>query len=484
MKKSGKFAAAMLKVGVIGFGGGSALIPVIEKEFVTDQRLETKKNYDRDVLVASLTPGALPVELASSIGLRCYGCPGMILGAVCMALPGAAAALAAIALLSVSDMRVLTVVDVISVAVSAYILYLLAKYVQRTLEECRRESIDRHKKAVLVILSVFLLTCGNDLYALFGIDMTPVFGVSTIHILICAFFFAFYTRSVYSKKNLVIAGGLCGVYLLGCGQAQVIQNRSFLQGIQILMLILAVCSGIMSIRNEDAELQINRRAILKELGVWLLFLMILCGPAVLCGREGTVFAGRGFLSSLMSFGGGDAYLTIADSLFVDTGMISAAIYYGQVVAVVNILPGSILCKTLTAIGYCVGYEMSGTFGVGVLFAAAGFGISIAASCGCYQVVWHVYDSIGSFSVVKTIGRWIRPIIAGLLMDIALSLCRQSQKASEYLGISDRATVVCVLALTIADSILIKKCRCNPAWMLLANLCAVFGIFMMGIGYPG
>ena len=54
---------AMLRVGVIGFGGGNALIPVMEKEFVTKKPYVTKEEYDEAVLAASITPGALPVEI-------------------------------------------------------------------------------------------------------------------------------------------------------------------------------------------------------------------------------------------------------------------------------------------------------------------------------------------------------------------------------------------------------------------------------------
>ena len=45
---------AMLRVGVIGFGGGNALIPVMEKEFVTKKLYVTKEEYDEAVLAASM----------------------------------------------------------------------------------------------------------------------------------------------------------------------------------------------------------------------------------------------------------------------------------------------------------------------------------------------------------------------------------------------------------------------------------------------
>ena len=46
-KKFGQFMLSMFRVGCIGFGGGSALIPVIEKEVVERQGLDIKENIDK-----------------------------------------------------------------------------------------------------------------------------------------------------------------------------------------------------------------------------------------------------------------------------------------------------------------------------------------------------------------------------------------------------------------------------------------------------
>ena len=67
------FLLNILKIGCLGFGGGSALIPIFEDVFVGENKLDTKENFDKDIIVASLTPGALPIEIASSIGKRNFG---------------------------------------------------------------------------------------------------------------------------------------------------------------------------------------------------------------------------------------------------------------------------------------------------------------------------------------------------------------------------------------------------------------------------
>ena len=84
-----RLAGSMLRIGAIGFGGGNALIPVIEAEVVQRGQLVTKRDYEEDVIAACITPGALPVEIAAGIGQRLGGFPGMLLAAAMMALPGA-----------------------------------------------------------------------------------------------------------------------------------------------------------------------------------------------------------------------------------------------------------------------------------------------------------------------------------------------------------------------------------------------------------
>lgn len=58
----------MLKIGCIGFGGGSALIPVMEEELVEKKSYISEEDFSGSMMIASITPGALPVEIATGIG--------------------------------------------------------------------------------------------------------------------------------------------------------------------------------------------------------------------------------------------------------------------------------------------------------------------------------------------------------------------------------------------------------------------------------
>ena len=137
VSQAGQFIRSMFWIGCIGFGGGSALIPVIEKEIADRQGIDEKQNIDKDVVVASITPGALPVEIAASIGRRKFGIRGMIAGAVMMALPGALMTVALVAVLSVFQEKILSVVNMISIGVSVFIFVSVVFLYQKNVKRLR-----------------------------------------------------------------------------------------------------------------------------------------------------------------------------------------------------------------------------------------------------------------------------------------------------------------------------------------------------------
>lgn len=173
----------MFYIGCIGFGGGSALIPIIEQEIAEKQGLDAKQNIDKDVVVASITPGALPVEIAASIGRRGFGRKGMIAGAVMMALPGTVLTVVLVTILSVFQEQILNVVQMVSVVVSAFIIYMLMAYIRNMLRSCAEDGKSRKRKAVALMLGIFVLS----------------FFVSTMQVLVLAFLESF------SRGEIIVA---------------------------------------------------------------------------------------------------------------------------------------------------------------------------------------------------------------------------------------------------------------------------------------
>lgn len=469
MREYLRFLMGMAKVGCIGFGGGTALVPVLEEEFVHRQKLETKKEFDEDVIIAGITPGALPVEVAASIGKHAFGVKGMLSGPVMISLPGIVLAIALFTVFSVVNDAVLGFVNVVSVAATAFIIFLLAHYIVKVFEDCKKGGRGRLLKASLVVIAVCTMVCGDNVEKLTGMDVTLLFRASTIHVLLIAFFFVFFTGGVYTVPKLMISFVVSLLFLLSHGKNPLIANPYAVLGIEAVMSFLSAMGLIRAIRSEQRMPGVKRREMAKELLIWFLFLLVFCLPSFLWINGSVLFAGRGMLSSFMSFGGGDAYLTIADGLFVGSGMISEDIYYGQIAVVVNVLPGSVLCKTLAGIGYYFGFEKTGMVIGGLCLAATGLGAGIAASCGLYRAVGYVYQSIHSFSMVRIFERWFRPIFAGLLINLILSLTVLSGKNDVWPEMTKSFLTLFTLLLAIVDFYLNRWRKVKPMWILAVNL---------------
>lgn len=478
MNKYSKFLFSMTKIGCIGFGGGSALIPVIEEEIIDEQKIDTKENLDKDVVVASITPGALPIEIATSLGKRNFGNKGMVMGALAMATPGAVITVLLLTLLSTVQSEFLNIVELASVGVSVFIIYILISYIRNVLAECRKESEERARKAVFLMLGSFLIVCGKNLFSLLGIELLPILSLSTFHVLLLAFFCILYLGSNYSIKDIAVIVIIGGIFVLSHGKSQIINNVYIVHTIEIVMVILAIWGIYKDIRENGWEYHGEGKKIGKDLVFWIVFLIVLSMPAILSDSAIYKFLGDGILSAILSFGGGDAYLTIADGLFVDSGMITDSQYYSQIVPVVNILPGSILCKTLSGVGYYVGLNISGSIFVGIFFAIAGFACSVASSCGFFMAIYHLYSNLSSLRIIRMIGRWIRPIIAGFLLNIMLSLCSQSVKAAAQFGVSKIVTLIGIVLMLLLDVLLKNKMKLGNAALLVINLIIVFAVIFV------
>mgnify|MGYP000384867859 CR=1 FL=1 len=149
MRKFISMTMTMLKIGFIGFGGGSALIPVIEDEVVEEE-------FNDDVMIASITPGALPVEVATGIGRQASGLKGMAAAATAMALPGALLTVLLQAVISSAGSVVKSQINYLSIGISAFIILTLLAYSLGTV--CQAVNKREGQLYGLIILGVFLLS--------------------------------------------------------------------------------------------------------------------------------------------------------------------------------------------------------------------------------------------------------------------------------------------------------------------------------------
>ena len=82
-----KLFIAFLKTGILGFGGGQAMIPLIENETVTRYALISTNDFIKTVTLANALPGPIATKLAVSIGFETAGLMGSLIALIGVILP-------------------------------------------------------------------------------------------------------------------------------------------------------------------------------------------------------------------------------------------------------------------------------------------------------------------------------------------------------------------------------------------------------------
>ena len=472
MRKFISMTATMLKIGFIGFGGGSALIPVIEEEVVEKDKIVSEEEFNDDVMIASITPGALPVEVATGIGRQSSGLKGMAAAATAMALPGALLTVLLQAVISSAGSMVKSQINYLSVGISAFIILTLLAYSLGTV----RQAVNKREGQLysLIILGVFLLSGEKSIYQLFGLNIKPIFALSTIQVLGAAFFVILFTKGhLRCLRRSIPAVIITGCYLLCVGSAHIIPlaAKPF---ILALMAVLAVLGLAQSVLESPQKKAFPVKRLVTSVGFWLIFVAMFSIPAMFLTAKALRFIGMGWLSSVMSFGGGDAYLSVAQGLFVEGGVINNADFYGNVVSVANALPGSI--------AYDVGYNLNGSIIEGLFVALSGFACSVAASGAIFELVFCVYEKYESLQIFAVVKHFIRPIISGLLLTVAVSLytsgiCGQIQEAAG--GNSSIVAFVITFLVIIANLVLMIMQRRGKNIHLIWKIVISAGISSIG-----
>ncbi len=77
----------MLKIGAFTFGGGYAMIALLENEFVTKKKWIEKDEFLDMVAISESTPGPVAINSATYLGYKVGGVLGSVLGTLGVVLP-------------------------------------------------------------------------------------------------------------------------------------------------------------------------------------------------------------------------------------------------------------------------------------------------------------------------------------------------------------------------------------------------------------
>ncbi len=376
---------AMLRVGTIGFGGGAVLIPVIDEELVQRRRLLSSQQFGTHTLIANLTPGALPVKLAALAGAE-LGRPVMALAAgVAVALPGALATVILLASFHAIGAAGIRLVEFAAVGISVFIMVLLGHFIVKVIAK----AADRQGWAIAIMAASFVATAGPLLVRaagkLLGRDwQLGLPRLTAVQVIVVAIVAITVVHLLHPRPNPPSSGG---------GNRAAWHSAALFIGVLVAVLAAAV--------------------------FW---------PA------GARFLGLVGLSTATSFGGGEAYVAVADGFFVASGMVDPHVFYGQTVPVANALPGPILVKIASAVGFSFGMACGG-WPLAVIFSLGAFMVAIAVSCVPAMMLLAGYAKVGRSLFIRRLGNYIMPVICGLLLTTSVAMVDANMNVAAAASVS-------------------------------------------------
>ena len=139
---------AFLRIGLFTFGGGYAMVPVVERELVKKRSWITMEELIDYYTIAQITPGLIGINLATFVGHRRKGILGGILATLGFVFPGSTLILAAAVFIgNISEIpAVAHAFTGIRIAVSALVLDTVIKMVKGVFKDA---------KALIIYIIVF-----------------------------------------------------------------------------------------------------------------------------------------------------------------------------------------------------------------------------------------------------------------------------------------------------------------------------------------
>lgn len=176
MKEKLKTAAALfacfVKIGLFTFGGGYAMIPLIQKE------ISEKKKWidDREILdvvaIAESTPGPIAINAATFVGFKVGGFLGAFVATVGVVLPSFVIIYAvSFVLRKFSDLKA---VRYAFLGVRAGVLALIIKALVSMYKQCQKSAV-----GYVIMFSAFALAAFTDINVIFVIVGCAVVGLAS-----------------------------------------------------------------------------------------------------------------------------------------------------------------------------------------------------------------------------------------------------------------------------------------------------------------
>lgn len=447
---------SFFKIGVVGFGGGTALIPIIEKE-ILEKSLITAEQFDSDMVLQGITPGAFPIKTAVSVGLN-HSAWGANALAYAVSLFGGISALIITAILSFASGEVLEQIGYISVGISAIITLIIFKFIIKTPAKSKNDKL--LVMALILIAFTFIFTGNSEITGLIQqLTSTKITTyipeLSTVTALMLGFNFICFTklRKNLNKINILryTIGTIVTVLGVLCFCENPIIKSKILNYILIIIIVMmfsiVLISDIIANKKKKHEKYCFKRIFLAIVIASAPLIIMLIVVACLPFQGNLVeFVLSGITSVITTFGGGTAYISVSEGIFVAKGMVSAELFWEQVVPIGNALPGPLLVKMLASIGFLYANSFGASFAVSVVYGVLGFVIGVTTTVVSFLFLFMLYAMAKELKTFKVLTKGIMPLIGGLLLPTLIAMITNMLKVimSTGVGLAISGLFLCLL----------------------------------------
>ena len=190
MKKYFGLFFTMLKIGLFTFGGGYAMIALLENEFVEKKKYMEKDEFLDMVAISESTPGPIAINAATYIGYKRAGIFGSAMATVGVCVPS------------------FLIIYVISLFFDAFLALKPVEYAFRGIQVC----------VIYLIFSAGLKMLGQMKKTLFSVTIV---SIVTLCMLLCSLFAVKLSTILY-----ILLCGIAGLFLHLLGQLKHKQEAS------------------------------------------------------------------------------------------------------------------------------------------------------------------------------------------------------------------------------------------------------------------
>ncbi len=181
MKKYLQLFLTMFKIGLFTFGGGYAMIALLENEFVSKNKWVDKDEFLNMLAIAESTPGPIAINSATYLGYKMLGALGSLVATLGVVLPS------------------FIIIFIISLFFDAFLSFTIVQHAFRGIQAC---------------VIYLILSAGIKMFK--GIKKTPFNIIIAAAVTVCMLAFSVLAVKFSTIFYILICGTLgIAVYLFG-----------------------------------------------------------------------------------------------------------------------------------------------------------------------------------------------------------------------------------------------------------------------------